>query len=93
MVETERFDEILDKFPQIAHEASLCSIDVEGMEEDVVADTDWDLFRPKILVVEYKSFEHPETSESRAKAIASAVPVYVEVYRDEFNLVMRRKGT
>lgn len=93
MVETERLDEILDRFPQIADEASLCSIDVEGTEEDVVADTDWELFRPRILVVEYKSFEHPETSDSRAKAIVSALRVYAEVYRDEFNLVMRRKGT
>ncbi len=90
-VETERLDDILARFPSIRKGASLCSIDTEGTEEDVLSTINWKRFVPKVFVVEYKVFEHPEQSEARLANLHQYLPGYQMTYHDEWNAVYVRK--
>ncbi len=44
-------------FQHIGDECSLCSIDVEGHERQVLSGIPWDTFRPKVFCVEYRKYE------------------------------------
>lgn len=37
-------------------EATFCSIDVEGHERQVLSEIPWDIFRPKVLCIEYRQY-------------------------------------
>jgi FkbM family methyltransferase len=92
MVPTMRLRDILDQFPEIRRTAQLCSIDVEGAEEQVIESADWQTFRPLVVVVEHMVFEHPERNSHRANEIAGLMGErdYEMVHRDDLNLVFRR---
>ncbi len=54
VVETLTLAEILEEFPEIRAKCSLCSIDVEGHEKEVLEGFDWATFRPRLLLIEYR---------------------------------------
>lgn len=56
LVEVDTLANILADYPEIRDRCQLCSIDVEGMERQVLEGIDWDTFRPTVFVVEYLSF-------------------------------------
>lgn len=49
------------------HDIDVVSIDVEGYEAEVLAGLDLDLYRPKLLVIEFDSKEHLELIRSRVE--------------------------
>ena len=53
LVEVMPTREILATFPEIRDKCDLCSVDVEGFEKAVLDGIDWNLFRPRVLCVEY----------------------------------------
>ncbi len=55
-----RLDRLLAKFPQF-REAQLCSIDVEGLEKEVLETIDWNTFRPDVLCIEH--MKYPDINE------------------------------
>jgi FkbM family methyltransferase len=56
MVETAKLSTILKDFPEIEANCNLCSIDVEGLEKQVLEGIDWDTFHPDVFCVEYLRF-------------------------------------
>ena len=58
LVDCETGREILAQYPHIRDTCQFCSIDVEGAEEKVIQSIDWNLFKPKVLCVEYPEY-HP----------------------------------
>ena len=57
LVEVDTLASILDDYPEIRKKCQLCSIDVEGLELQVLLGIDWDTFHPTVFVVEYPVFE------------------------------------
>jgi hypothetical protein len=92
MVETMRFQDVLDHFPEIRDHAQLCSIDVEGAEEQAIESCDWRAFRPKIVIVEHAAFEPSRADQQRPNRLAELMGErnYEMVHRNNLNLVFRR---
>jgi len=63
IIDCERGVEILDQFPVIRDACQFCSIDVEGAEAEVIESIDWHKFRPKVLCVEYRTYDPEELGE------------------------------
>ena len=59
IVPCERMDTVLSRFPDVRDNCRLCSIDVEGVEGEVLAGIDWNTFRPDVFVIEYRTY-HPD---------------------------------
>jgi FkbM family methyltransferase len=63
IVETDTLANILDTYPAIRDSCELCSIDVEGLEREVLEGIDWSTFHPAVFVVEYRKFAEGELGE------------------------------
>ena len=48
--------------------ADLCSIDVEGIEGEVLSGMPWDVFRPRVLCVEYRGYNTDSPGEDLSGA-------------------------
>jgi len=48
---------ILDQYMEKGTMIDFLSIDVEGLEKEVVSSNDWDAYRPRVIVVEVLDFE------------------------------------
>jgi len=57
MVETFTLRTILKNYPQILRTCRLCSIDVEGLERQVLEGIDWQTFHPDVFVIEFVKFD------------------------------------
>jgi FkbM family methyltransferase len=57
LVETDTLASILQAYPEVRQACRLCSIDVEGLELEVLEGIDWNSFHPAVFVVEYRKFE------------------------------------
>jgi FkbM family methyltransferase len=57
LVETDTLAAILGLYPDVRDNCQLCSIDVEGLEREVLEGIDWNSFHPAVFVVEYRKFE------------------------------------
>ncbi len=92
LVEVETLTTILNRFPEIRDDCKLCSIDVEGMEGDVLQGIDWNVFRPDVFVVEYLEY-HPG---GQGKDLSVAWGHYLtdndyeEVWRTKCNVIYLR---
>ena len=51
-IETKRLTEILDQYLPPGQRIDFMTVDVEGMDEDVLRSNDWDRYRPSFLLVE-----------------------------------------
>lgn len=49
--------EILSWYPSVRDRCRLMSIDVEGLEKEVLEGMDWTTCRPEVLVVEYRKYD------------------------------------
>jgi len=67
--------EILETYMPPGRELTFLSVDVEGMELDVLQSHDWDLFRPRFVAVEW--LEPPSVKQ----AISSSVHCFLEQQR------------
>jgi len=56
-IETMRLSDILSLFPTIRDCARLLSVDVEGLERQVLEGNDWSTFRPEVVVCEYRMYD------------------------------------
>jgi FkbM family methyltransferase len=54
-VPTMRLESLLDKFLPAGQQIDLLSIDVEGVDLDVIQSNNWDKYRPEMIVVELHS--------------------------------------
>ncbi|MBL4663621.1 MAG: FkbM family methyltransferase [Flavobacteriaceae bacterium] len=65
-IQTYPLVEILDKYVAIDQKIDFMTIDVEGLDMEVVASNDWEKYRPEIILVEdlqrYKLLELPNKS-------------------------------
>lgn len=52
LVECDTLDNILKLYPQIRDNCSLLSVDVEGSEKEAIAGIDWEVFQPKVIIIE-----------------------------------------
>lgn len=84
----QRMDVILNNYPTVRDGALLMSVDVEGAEYGVLASTDWSVFRPKVLVIEYKSPKDGSDQSGEWRGIVEAAG-YTEVERTENNLIFQ----
>jgi FkbM family methyltransferase len=48
--------DILERYPYVRN-CDVCSIDVEGHEREVLLGNDWQTFRPRVFVVEYRMYQ------------------------------------
>ena len=56
LVETAKLSTILLAYPELRDNCKLCSIDVEGLESEVLEGVDWETFHPEVFCVEYLRF-------------------------------------
>lgn len=63
IVEVDTLANILNEYPNIRDNCQLCSIDVEGVEKQVLEGIDWNTFKPIVFIVEYRRFV-PEGQKS-----------------------------
>lgn len=68
---------ILDRFPSVRDSCAMCSVDVEGIEVEVLQGIDWNVFKPKVLVVEY-------TTYIEGKNLTSEWIQYIEPYYRQY---------
>ena len=80
---------MLARFPEFRDACDLLSIDTEGTEEAVLESADWSVFRPRVVVLEYYVFSHPEQSDERANGLVAMMTErrYRLEARDRLNLV------
>jgi len=57
--EVDTLANILARFPDIRDRCRLCSIDVEGLEREVLEGVDWATFKPDVFVVEWLRYDVP----------------------------------
>ena len=69
VLKVDRFQDILNLFPDIRDQCQLCTIDVEGFERRVLRSIDWSLFKPKVICAEYITFEPFESSASGDRSL------------------------
>lgn len=93
LVPCERAQEILARFPKIREECRLCSIDVEGVEVEVLESINWDNFRPEIMVVEYRCYDPQKAGEDMSGDWAPLLVArgYKEVARTGINIIYKRE--
>lgn len=56
-VETVRLDEILKRFLPNNQKIDFMSVDVEGLDYDVLISNDWEMFKPNIILIEDSEFD------------------------------------
>ncbi len=55
-VQVTPLQEIVDRYPEIKRECLLLSVDVEGMEKEVLETIDFSVFRPPVMVLESQDY-------------------------------------
>lgn len=92
-VRTSTLDSILRHHPEIAANCQLCSIDVEGVEEQVIRGADWTVFRPEVLIVEYIKFDPHVVGEDLSGAWKPLLEAagYRECCRSWLNIIFLRE--
>ncbi len=92
MVPCETTASVLAKFPGLAGTCSLCSIDVEGAEREVLASIDWSVFHPEVFVVEYRKYDPHVLGDDISGEWESLLTDqgYAEVARTNMNLIFKR---
>ncbi len=54
-LETQKLSEVLDEHLNINMEIDFLSVDIEGMDYQALQSNDWNKYRPKVVVFEYKA--------------------------------------
>lgn len=92
IVECDRLDNILAKFPAIREACRLVSIDVEGHEAQVLTSVDWRTFKPEVLVIEYRLYDPDKPGKDiSGEWLGYISPWYEEVHRTTFNIIFKRR--
>lgn len=92
IVPCERLDNILAKFPAIRDGCRLVSIDVEGHEAQVLSSVDWAIFKPEVLVIEYRFYDPDKPGKDISGEWLGYISLwYEEVHRTTFNIIFKRK--
>lgn len=63
IIETSRLDNVLKKVISENQAIDFMSVDVEGLDYDVLKSNDWNLFRPTIILVEDPNYNFQNGSE------------------------------
>lgn len=93
LVPCETAAEVLERFPAIRRDCRFCSIDVEGVEREVLETIDWGTFRPEVFCVEYRTY-HPETPGKDVSGQWAGILEghgYKEVFRTTLNTIFQRE--
>lgn len=93
LVEVETLADILARFPEIRDDCELCSIDVEGKEQEVLQGIDWDTFQPSVFIVEYLEFRGAGASGRDLSGEWNYILIehgYREVWRSAMNAIFLR---
>lgn len=72
-VDVRRLDEILTASLPAGQTIDFLSVDVEGLDLQVLRSNDWTRFRPKVLLVEARCIDLPQLSNDPACAFALSV--------------------
>jgi hypothetical protein len=83
--------DILAKFPQVRDACRLCSIDVEGVEKEVLESIDWTTFRPDVFCIEYRKYDPVKLGEDISGEWTPLLEKqgYREVARTSLNLIFQ----
>jgi FkbM family methyltransferase len=71
----------------------LCSIDVEGYEKEVLEGIDWNAFRPKVFVIEYREYDEKGVGRDSSGNWLSILQDqrYNLVHQNSLNQIWQRK--
>lgn len=91
-IQTFPLSEVLDKHVPSGTEIDLLSVDVEGLDYEVLSSNDWDRYRPKVVIVEDLDFSiDGGSSTSEAVAILRSHG-YVAASKTAHNVFMVQPG-
>lgn len=93
LVETETLGSILARFPKIRDTCRLCSIDVEGLEREVLEGIDFRTFHPDVFIIEYLEFTTGMKGRDLSGEWAPLLTEhgkYREVWRSNMNAIFLR---
>ncbi len=95
MITCETTATLLAKFPAIRDACRLCSIDVEGVEQEVLETIDWTTFHPEVFVVEYREYDPHKLGKDISSDWARLLDAqgYKEIKRTPMNIIYRRATT
>lgn len=90
--EVDTLANILARFPDIRDRCRLCSIDVEGLEKEVLEGIDWTTFHPEVFIVEWFIYgaTAPDDDLSGTWRGILESQGYEEMHRTVLNLIFRR---
>ena len=93
--EVDTLANILARFPDIRDRCRLCSIDVEGLEKEVLEGIDWETFHPEVFVVEWIKYDVPAPDNDLAPTWRHLLEEqgYVEAARTPCNLIFHKDVT
>jgi len=93
LVETETLASILERFPEIRDTCRLCSIDVEGLERQVIEGIDFATFSPDVFIVEYLDYNPGKKAVDLSGDWAPLLVEqgYREVWRSNLNALFLHK--
>ncbi len=95
MITCETTETLLAKFPVIRDACRLCSIDVEGVEQEVLETIDWATFHPEVFVVEYREYDPHALGDDISGDWLGLLTSqgYKEVARTSMNIIFQKAPT
>jgi FkbM family methyltransferase len=91
-IETKTLKDILDQYVPKKQGIDLLSVDVEGLDEEVLRSGDWKRYRPKVVICEDLEFDFGQPRKSKVVLFLEKMG-YILVAKTPYSLIFKEKNT